>query len=238
MSQGPSLRAGLALVAVFWLLPGSTVAAQETNTTGSVLFDSVPDSATNAGGTGFVWRFRSAPVDPPVPIEDLHVVLVGVGSAQKPSTRSVTVAAYGASPNTVAVTPGSSIQFVSNGPVAWSLDIIGRALPAVDLASAGSEFTVTLDKMGRYEFRDRTSPSVTTYVIVGSVVADSALRKVSDNEASFDFGAVAAGKYTFRVYFRGHNLPALEREVTVGGDGSLTPAKALLSGKDLAAIRR
>ncbi len=240
MGHRLGIGVGLALVAAIWTLNASPVSAQSVGTTqGMLLFDNVPEHASNAAGTGHLWRFRSAPVGPLMPLEDLHIVLLGTtAQASKARDAEVQVAAYGTNPPTVAVTPGSQVTFTSGGPAPWKLDVVGRAMEPVILDSTGSSGEVKLDKPGRYIFRDGSSPSVTTYVIVGRVVADSGLTRASDNEASFDLGAVPAGTYTMRVYFRGENVVTLEREVTVATNGALTPNKSLLSGKDLAAFSR
>ena len=204
-----------------------------------MLFDGVPEFATNSTGAGYLWRYRAAPVAPLMPLDDLHVVLIGThNQASTQREGSVRIAGYTSSPHTVAVTPGSSVSFTSGGPAPWQLDVVGRDMEPIILDSEGSTASTTLQKPGRYIFRDRASPSVTTYVVVGPVVADSPLVKVSENEASFDFGAVDPGTYQMRVYFRGENIATLQREVTVAPGGALKPSKSLLSGKDLAVFSR
>lgn len=239
MGHRPSARAGLALAAAIWVLYANPASAQsDRNSTGSMLFDNLPDTASNTTGAGYLWRFRAAPVATALPLEDLHVVLMASGDPPPSGQRVITVAGYSSRPPTIAVTPGTKLTFVSGGPVPWMLEVIGRAMPPIVLDAPGARETVVLDKPGRYEFRDRNSTSVTTYVIVGSVIADSALERMSDVEAEFDFGAVPPGTYRFRVYFRGENVSKLEREVTVGADGALKPAKTLLTGSDLASVGR
>jgi plastocyanin len=215
--------------------PAQGPAGNSQDTTGSLLFEPMPTSVSNPAGADHFWRFRRYPSDGTLPLDDFHVVLMA-SSAKKTPPRSgeIRVSGYRTRPGTIAVSPGSQLTFISDGPVPYTLEVVGRAMEAVKLDGPGSTKSVTLEKPGRYVFQDPISTSARTWVVVGSVVADSALSQISSQEASFNFGAVPPGQYRLRAYFRGEIIPTLEREVTVAVGGALAPAKVLLSTSDLA----
>ncbi len=213
--------------------PGPAGNAQETG--GSLLFEPMPATVSNPAGAGHFWRFRKSPSAGTLPLDDFHVVLMASGAKRTPTrSREIHVDGYRTRPGTIALSPGSQLTFISDGPVPYSLEVVGRAMEAVKLDGPGSTKSVTLEKPGRYVFQDPISTSTRTWVLVGSVVADSALSQLSSQEASFNFGAVPPGQYRLRVYFRGEIIPTVEREVTVAVGGALAPAKVLLSTSDLA----
>jgi hypothetical protein len=211
----------------------ATAAPTEATTRGALFFEDVPPQVDNFGDTSYLWRIQLAPHGPQLPLDQMLVTVQRQG--EKPRPAQIQLRGYRAWPRVLALPQGSTLTVRNGDPLSYSLAFEGRPLEPLELPSAGSSASVTLDKPGRYALLDPAFASTTCYVVVAPVVASSALRQGKDGEALFDLGALAAGSYQIEFYFQGERMPSMSRQVQVSADGTLTPARFLITRKDFQA---
>lgn len=159
--------------------------------------------------------------------KELCIAAIGAAApAQKP-TRIVTIAGGRTTPVTIVVAEGQAVQFDNKDPFAHKLYETNGKMVAADILPTKSR-TWTPTGTGKFEFRDSTSPSIRSWVVVvPNVVA------ITHPDKKGEFAIeLEQGTYKLRGYHNGDAV-GQELEVTVGAGTADVPLKSPLVVGDL-----
>lgn len=201
---------------------------------GALFFEGVPPQLDNFADTSYLWRVQMEPHPQQLPLDQLLVVVQRQDAQASPA--KVELRGYRAWPRALAVPQGSTLTVSNQDPLSYSLSFEGRPMEALELPGAGSQASVTLTRPGRYVLMDPAFTSTTCYVVVAPAVATATLEQGGQGEALFDLGQLPAGSYQMEFYFQGERMPSMGRQVQVSADGTLTPARFLITRKDFQSI--
>jgi len=190
------LAPGMALAAV--TVKGKIVNVQD-------LLNPVWNEAKEPKNNRFNFREPSPTVRGDVRILRAHlhkeVCIVAVGDAPAPKSDKplrMIVAGGRASPVTLVVNPGQEIQFENHDPWPHQIYEVGGKLGAGDMAPQGTR-KWTPPGPGKYEIRDKVSPSIRSWVVV-EPKASAIAYPTRKGEFAID---LEPGSYKLRAYHSG-----------------------------------
>ncbi|MCB9707779.1 MAG: hypothetical protein H6714_03160 [Myxococcales bacterium] len=145
-----------------------------------------------------------------------YITVVLRSSRQAPKSQVMLLHGGGFLPGTMVVGKGASL-IVSNSD-GFQRSPYAKGLPALDFAllSPGESRTTSLDTQGHWALTDRMLPQAQGDL---HVIGDLAAVATLDDDGTFRFSDVDAGRYTLSVYYR--DGVRTSQDVTVPGKGQL-----------------
>jgi len=156
----------------------------------------------------FTWREPSPAVDPKFrvlsanPSRDVCIAIIA-NSQQTHAPIQIRVTGGRATPSTIAVPPGTKLQFDNIDPFPHRLyqkEPANAAWKAENVSGGSHRDWSAPSGSGKFEFRDETTPSLRFWVVVEPGVVEVTF---PGRDGAFAFGDLAGGDYLLRAYFQG-----------------------------------
>ena len=125
------------------------------------------------------------------PSRDICIAAISTGVAQPHEAIQITVTGGHTVPTTIAVAPGTKLLFVNHDPFPHRLYRVGNdAFKETETTPSGSR-DWTASGPGRFEFRDKLSPTLRFFVVVDPGVVDVVY---PGHNGTFAFRDLAVGR--------------------------------------------
>jgi len=162
------------------------------------------------------------------PSRDICIAAVSAGTAQAHDAIQITVTGGHTIPTTIAVAPQTKLVFVNHDPFPHRLYMVGSdTFKEADTSSGGSR-EWTAPGVGRYEFRDRLSPTVRFFTVVDPGVVEVVY---PGHNGTFSFRDLPSGDYFLKAFFNGKQVGRPVQAVATRGNVELKDPLTLEEAK-------
>ncbi len=168
----------------------------------------------------YTWREPSPTVKPEFrqlsanPSRDICIAAVSSGTAQPHDAIQITITGGHTVPTTIATSPGTKLLFVNHDPFNHRLYQVGNAdFKESDTTPGGSRDWVA-PGAGKYEFRDKLSPTLRFYVVVDAGVVEVVY---PGHNGAFAFRDLPSGDYMLKAFFNGKQVSKPVQAVAKAG---------------------
>ncbi len=196
----------------------------------------LPDVYTEIakGEHRYTWREPSPTVKPEFRAlsanvsRDVCIAAVSAGTAQPHEAIQITVTGGHTVPTTIATSPQTKLVFVNHDPFMHRLYLVGSdTFKDADTGSGGSR-EWTAPGVGKYEFRDRLSPTLRFFVVVELGVVEVVY---PGHNGTFAFRDLPAGDYFLKAFFNGRQVGKPVQAVVARGNLELREPLTLEEAK-------
>ncbi|HEY1954749.1 MAG TPA: hypothetical protein VGH28_04040 [Polyangiaceae bacterium] len=167
----------------------------------------------------YTWREPSPTVKPEFrqlsanPSRDICIAAISSTPAPAHDAIQIMVTGGHAVPTTIAVSPQTKLLFVNHDPFPHRLYLVGDATWKEMETSSGGTRDWTAPGTGKYEFRDRLTPTLRFYVVIDPGVVDVVY---PGHNGAFAFRNLASGDYFLKAFFDGKEVGSVQA-VAKGG---------------------
>lgn len=183
----------------------------------------------------YTWREPSPTVKPEFralsanPSRDICIAAVSTGTAQPHEAIQITVTGGHTVPTTIAVSPGTKLLFVNHDPFPHRLygTAGNEAFKESDTTPSGSR-DWTAAGPGRFEFRDKLSPTLRFFVVVDPGVVDVVY---PGHNGTFAFRELPSGDYFLKAFANGKQIGKPVQAVSKNGTVELKEPLTLEEAK-------
>jgi hypothetical protein len=162
-----------------------------------------------AGEHHYTWREPSPTVKPEFrvlsanPSRDICIAAISTTAALPHDAIQITVTGGHTIPTTIAVSPQTKLLFVNHDPFPHRLYLVGSDTFKEAETTPGGSREWAAPGVGRYEFRDRLSPTVRFFAVVDPGVVEVVY---PGHNGTFGFRELAPGDYFLKAFFNGKQV--------------------------------
>ncbi len=182
----------------------------------------------------YTWREPSPTVKPEFrvlsanPSRDICIAAVSSGTAQPHEAIQITVTGGHTVPTTIATSPGTKLLFVNHDPFNHRLYQVGGTDFKESDTTPGGSRDWTAPGPGKYEFRDKLSPTLRFYVVVDTGVVEVVY---PGHNGTFAFRDLPSGDYFLKAFFNGRQVSKQVQAISKGGTMELKEPLTLEEAK-------
>jgi hypothetical protein len=162
------------------------------------------------------------------PSRDICIAATSTNGAGPHAPIQITVTGGHTVFSTIAVSGQTKIVFVNHDPFNHRLYLVGDTAFKESDTSPGSTREWTAPGTGRYEFRDRLSPTLRVFVVVDPGVVDIVY---PEHNGTFTFRNLPSGDYFVKAFFDGKQIGKPVQAVATHGSVELREPLALEEAK-------
>ena len=161
----------------------------------------------------YTWREPSPTVKPEFrvlsanPSRDICIAAIAPTAAPAHEAIQITVTGGHTVPTTIAVSPQTKLLFVNHDPFPHRLYLVGdNSFKEMETSTGGSR-DWTAPGTGKFEFRDKLTPTLRFYVVIDPGVVDVVY---PGHNGAFAFRNLASGDYFLKAYFDGKEVGSVQ----------------------------